>query len=109
MEDGGEFECPACGHKLDEDQLVEILNEHITTKDNYFESSVPANCAECEGYHTVVLYKDEYLCVRCFNDVTELEYCGWCSEGNTGNMRGSNWSGCGFCEGQAGHIRDKDD
>lgn len=106
MEDGGEFTCPNCKHKLDEEALVDAIDENIVTQDNYFENELPANCGECEGYHTVVLYKDKYLCVRCLDVSDQLENCGWCSEANTGNMENSSWSGCTVCDGRAGDLGD---
>jgi hypothetical protein len=57
----------ASAHKHDGQALIEHLNEFQITKDNYFDAIVPANCADCDGYHTVVQYKDEYLCVACLS------------------------------------------
>jgi hypothetical protein len=109
LDDGGRFVCFACGHKDDEQQIVESINEFKATKDNYFDAMVPANCSECEGYHTVVEYKDHFLCVRCFRVTEGLEQCGWCGEYNNGDMRESSYVGCGICDGAAGWHANKDD
>lgn len=107
--EGGTFNCAHCGHKEEEEEIFEKINQFVATSDNYFEALVPANCHECDGYHTVAEYEEQYLCVICLNHADELQVCGWCSEANTGNMEDSSWEGCTVCDGQAGHIADKDD
>ena len=106
LEDGGEFKCPKCKLKLDEAGLIDTLDKTIVTKDNYFDIDTPANCSECEGYHTVIPYEDNYLCVRCFEVTEQLEQCQWCSEANNGDMSNSAWAGCGVCDGRAGDLGD---
>jgi hypothetical protein len=107
--DGGTFICAHCGHKEDEEEIFEKINQFVATKDNYFEALVPANCGECDGYHTVVEYEDQYLCVMWLNYTDGLQVCGWCGEGNTGDMKNSSWEGCTVCDGRAGHLAHKDD
>lgn len=66
-----------------------------------------ANCAECDGYHTVVrLESDRHLCTECFGVFDDVQWCGWCNEPNTGDMDGSEWNGCNFCDGRSGWDRD---
>jgi hypothetical protein len=108
LQDGGEFTCWNCGHKDNERALVDQLNEFKLTQDNYYDAIVPANCGDCEGYHTVVQYRDKYLCVVCLAVVNELNQCGWCGEHNTGEMDGSSYAGCSACDGSAGWHADKD-
>jgi hypothetical protein len=69
----------------------------------------PANCGECESYHTVVAYDDKNLCIVCLDVATELSFCGFCNDANTGNMEDSYFSGCGHCDGKAGWEAGKDD
>ncbi len=107
--EGGEFNCARCGHKEDEQMIIDGINEFIATKHNYFEAEVPANCSECQGYHTVVEYKDHYLCVVCFALTDALEACGWCAEFNNGDMEDSDWKGCSVCDGKKGWESDRDD
>jgi hypothetical protein len=108
LHDGGVFTCPDCGRKDDQQELVERLNDFVATKDNYFDAIVPANCGDCEGYHTVVEYNDKYLCVACLAVTDELERCGRCGEYNTGNMDGSSYAGCTVCDGSSDWHSDKD-
>src|SRR6267378_972176 len=82
--DGGHFDCD-CGYSADEQGLVDALDETVVTKDDYMDNPYPANCGECEGYHTVVAYDDKNLCVVCLDVTTELSFCGFCNDANTGN------------------------
>ncbi|MGC1779727.1 MAG: hypothetical protein WBB34_17465 [Xanthobacteraceae bacterium] len=109
LKDGGTFKCSNCDHKDEEDELVKRLNEFEITKDNYFDAIVPANCSDCEGYHTVVEYREEYLCVVCFSVSEVLKQCGWCSEYNNGDMSESSYAGCSVCDGSMGWHARKDD
>ena len=75
LPEGGEFDCKSCGCKHSEHELVDGLNEFYATKDNYMDATTPANCSDCDGYHTVVEYGGKYLCVRCFAIAAELAAC----------------------------------
>lgn len=103
--EGGEFTCK-CGHTDDAQDIADHINEFVATKDNYYEANVHGNCVECDGYHTIVEYKDRYLCVSCFALAKSLETCGWCGESSNGDMEGSSWSGCSACDGRAGWDSD---
>ena len=106
LTDGSNFICSKCGYKCDESQLVDEINESPSTKDNYFENPYPANCGNCDGYHTVVAYKGGSLCVMCLDYTSDdLEYCSWCNEANTGDMSESEYKGCGQCDGNP-HWKD---
>ncbi len=86
--------------------FVDEINESPSTKDNYFENPYPANCGNCDGYHTVVAYKGGSLCVMCLDYTSDdLEYCSWCNEANTGDMSESEYKGCGQCDGNP-HWKD---
>jgi hypothetical protein len=106
--DGGHFSCE-CGHSLDEQGLVGALDETVVTKDNYFENPYPANCGECEGWHTVVARDDKNLCVVCLDVTDELSHCEFCSEASTGRLEDSYLYGCGQCDGSVGWHGNKDD
>jgi hypothetical protein len=101
--------CPECSKAIEPDHLVSALIDDAATHhavasgDDQFQ---PANCGECDGYQKVVNRGDRYFCAQCFGFSTLLEQCGWCSEMNTGDMEHSYFSGCGQCDGQAGHMRD---
>lgn len=108
LRDGADFSCE-CEHSLDESDLVGALDETVVTKDNYFENPYPANCGECEGWHTVVSKDDKNFCVRCLDVTDDLYYCEFCNEASTGKLEDSYLLGCGQCEGSAGYHADKDD
>jgi hypothetical protein len=108
LQDGADFSCD-CGHSLDEHDLVKALDETVVTKDNYFENPYPANCGECEGWHTVVSRGARNFCVRCLDVSDDLSYCDYCSEASTGTLEDSGPFGCAHCEGSLGHHATKDD
>jgi hypothetical protein len=109
IREGEEFSCTGCDKKLSEDELADELNEFFATPDNYLDAQVPANCGDCDGFETVVEYKDKYLCVRCFAVTDGLEACGWCGAFSSGDMENSYMTGCGYCDGNVGWHSDKDD
>jgi hypothetical protein len=107
----GFSKCVECGRKIEPNELAKLMSkDKIGTKD-YFESGLPASCAECESIETVIEFKDEYLCTGCFNiyKSEDLHQCEWCQTLNAGNIPDSFWKGCVVCEGRAGHERGKDD
>ncbi len=106
LTEGGEFACQFCDHKLSQDELVDEINQFSITKDNYFEANVPANCSECEGHGSVVLYEDNYLCVNCLRLTDSVNACQWCGEHSNGSMEDSYWLGCSMCEGSRGWHKD---
>jgi hypothetical protein len=79
------------------DDLVNALTDHdaahmgIADGDDRWE---PANCASCDGYHTVVKRGDIYFCANCFDWTDHVERCEWCNEPNTGDMEHTTVSGC---------------
>lgn len=109
LHEGGEFVCQHCEESEDEAEITSALNEFIVTHDNYFEAHVPAHCAECEGYHSVVEYQGKYLCVMCFYVTDQVNACGYCGDFGNGDMEDSSMSGCTVCEGSLGNLMSKDD
>lgn len=103
---GFRCEFDSCECEASEDELAGILHEGERSYDD-LSSRPPANCSDCDGYHTVIAYDGGYLCVTCFAWSDHLAHCEWCSEASTGDMEDSYWKGCGVCEGQSGW--DKDD
>lgn len=102
--------CSHCGHKITDEEVKDFATDDIVITKDDPDEHFEANCAECDGYHTVVRLKNGWwLCTQCFTpfEDNEISVCGWCNEPNTGDMEDSSWSGCGFCEGRAGW--DKDD
>jgi hypothetical protein len=98
--------CSACGTDFDEGDVAEMVDDDPGTKDNYFDRITPANCSSCDGYQTVVSFHDHYLCTACLHLADGLSACGWCGEGNNGDMEDSTWRGCNYCDGRAGWDTD---
>lgn len=107
-----DFVCSKCKHSIKSEQLAGVIDESEVTKDNIMDHHLPANCGECSGYHTVVLYSDNLLCSTCFDVSPEdsLTFCGFCSEATTQPLGDdSYYSGCDHCDGKAGWDAGKDD
>ncbi|WP_062177781.1 hypothetical protein [Sphingopyxis sp. C-1] len=85
--------------------IAERIDQDPATYDD-MDKATPANCSWCDGYQTVVMYQDHYICTACLELTGVIGICGWCSEGNNGDMEGSTWKGCNFCDGRAGWERD---
>lgn len=109
FEGGGEsIHCSTCDTVEEVDSLVERLNEECHRPDEASLAITPANCRECEGYHTVIEHNGQYLCLQCLDANDTLEQCEWCSEHSSGDMSDSYLLGCGICEGHAGWHGDDD-
>ena len=101
--------CEHCGEAIEPEHLVDALTDHdaahIGIKDGD-DSWEPANCGNCEGYHTVVRRGDHYFCANCFDISDGIEQCQWCNEYNTGDMEHSYSVGCSHCDGKVGWEKD---
>lgn len=101
--------CEHCGEGIEPEHLVDALTDHaaahigIKDGDDGWE---PANCGNCEGYHTVVRRGDHYFCANCFDISDGIEQCQWCNEYNTGDMEHSYSVGCSHCDGKVGWEKD---
>lgn len=97
--------CGHCGKGIEPEDLVDALTDdveaHIAIKDGD-DSWGPANCSNCDGYHTVVRRGDHYFCANCFDIADGIEQCQWCNEYNTGDMEHSYSVGCSHCDGKVG-------
>ena len=103
------FECDNCNYQVvGEDHIFDLLDENTvrgTKRD--LDSDTPANCDECQGYHTICEYDSGYLCVNCFAYFDQIGQCEWCNEPMSGNTEYTYVNGCEHCEGQAGwHAND---
>lgn len=106
----GWAKCADCGKSYEPSHLAELLEDHgaayIAVKDGG--GWWQGNCSDCDGYHTVVQTETEvWIATCCLTEHTDLSWCGWCNEPNTGDMDDSYYLGCNFCDGKAGW--DKDD
>ncbi len=104
--DSDRFTCPHCNTVEDVGSLVSRLNEEICKPDEASLALTPANCGECEGYHTVIERDGQYLCLQCLDLNKTVEQCEWCIEYSTADVSDSYLLGCGHCEGHAGWHSD---
>jgi hypothetical protein len=99
-------DCESCGTHFSVEELVNDLNDEIITNNNYFDALTPANCASCDGFHTVISWQESYVCLNCIEYTYELGLCDWCGEGNNGDLHGSSMSGCSACDGNVNLMED---
>lgn len=98
--------CPHCQTSYTQEELADLIDDDPATPDDCLDMQTPANCSFCDGYHTVVSYSEKFICSSCLQLSDHLETCGWCNDGNNGDMEDSNWKGCNHCDGRAGWDRD---
>jgi hypothetical protein len=100
--------CEHCKAGIEPEDLVDALTDqadaYIAMTDGG--NCDPANCGNCEGYHTVVSRGDFYFCTACFDIPEHVEQCQWCHEYNTGDMEHSHLFGCSHCDGKVGWEKD---
>lgn len=99
------FYCTNCQHKISDDfAIFDLLDQNTVrgTKDD-LDSDTPANCDECQGYHTVCDYEGGYLCTNCLTYFDSVARCQWCNDPMTGDTDYTYTTGCEHCEGNAGH------
>lgn len=101
----GDGQCD-CGHQFSPEELADILDAHRPGEMDHAPEYI--HCPDC--YHDAVFKVEEgYACLNCFQTFEEIGYCEWCSTPVAGGVgEDSNWRGCEFCEGYAGHMRDGD-
>ena len=98
--------CEHCEERIEPEHLVDALTKDVVGTKDYFETGLPANCGNCEGYHTVVECGGHYFCANCFDIFDDIEQCQWCNEYNTGDMEHSYSVGCSHCDGKVGWEKD---
>jgi hypothetical protein len=108
FEGDGWVACPHCQKSLEPEQLADALEDDGAAYETAKEGSEPrGNCADCDGYHTVVLTPSgRWIATCCLTEHEAIATCGWCNELNTGDMEMSYHTGCNMCEGHAGWTRD---
>ncbi len=104
------FTCEKCDHSIsDGEEIFSFLDQsEIRDIKDGQDLDTPANCDECQSYHSVCEYDVGYLCTNCltFFDSDSISQCGWCSDFMTGSAEDSYVTGCEHCEGYAGHHAD---
>jgi len=104
--------CDGCGKKLEPAEVADLIEADAPDTKAYLESGMPAHCALCGGFETVVAHGGKFLCASCFEsyDDRDLKQCDWCSSLNAGgDMEDSFWAGCAACDGSSGWHADRDD
>ena len=101
------FECDECGHKASDDALFDLLDQNpVRGTKHDVDSNTPANCDECQSYHSVCEYQDGYLCTNCLTYFEHLEKCEWCNDPMTGSSADTYAFGCEHCDGYACYVSD---
>ncbi len=102
------FVCDKCQHEVSgESGIFDLLDQNMVrgTKDD-LDSNTPANCDECQSYHSVCEYEGGYLCTNCFTYFDSVGQCQWCNDNMTGDTEDTYVTGCEHCDGYAGHHAD---
>lgn len=99
------FICEKCEHEVsDESEIFDLLDQNAVRGTKHdLDSDTPANCDECQGYHTVCEYEGGYLCANCFTYFDAVGQCQWCNDPMTGDTEDTYVTGCEHCDGYAGH------
>lgn len=99
------FVCDKCDCEVSgESEVFDLLDQNMVRGTKHdFDSDTPANCDECQGYHTVCEYEDGYLCSNCFAYFDAVGQCEWCNDPMSGNTEHTYVTGCKHCDGYAGH------
>ncbi|MDO9365714.1 MAG: hypothetical protein Q7T58_05155 [Methylotenera sp.] len=105
--DEGHTNCLGCGAYHNHEDLAEALIDQgvafIAAKEGNYDAYI-GNCADCDGYHTVVQVKETetWFCTECFIEPKQMVTCEWCNELSSVDMEGSYVRGCNQCEGMSG-------
>lgn len=102
---GSERTCLKCNEDIT--QALEAALDTRTPEDYLIEG--PINCVYCTGMGTVVEHVDKiFVCLECLQYEAGIRVCKWCNEGQIGggDLEHSYYSGCEFCDGHAGTMRD---
>lgn len=97
--------CKVCGHEVTQQDLSDALDTECMDPTDYHDAM---NCAFCGSHNTVVKHYDYYVCTDCLESSDEIAGCAWCSELQIGggDLKWSYQTGCDFCDGYAGWIKD---
>mgnify|MGYP003138195948 CR=1 FL=1 len=97
--------CGSCEHHVTAGEIADALNTEYSDPTDF---QAPMNCAMCSGYHTVVQHHETFICTECLATDNAAPTCEWCNERQIGggDLEYSYHSGCEFCDGQAGWIKD---
>lgn len=102
------FSCDKCDYETSGDsELFDLLDQNMVRGTKHdLDSVTPANCDECQGYHTVCEYEGGYLCTNCLTYFDAVGQCEYCGDYMTGDTEHTYTTGCEHCEGTAGRYAD---
>lgn len=108
MEPYDGFSCEECNCEVKgASEIFDLLDQNqVRGTKHDLDSNTPANCDECQGYHTVCEYEGGYLCANCFAYFNDVGQCQWCNDPMTGDIEHTYTTGCERCDGYAGHHAD---
>lgn len=102
---GSDRTCPTCRYEVTADDLTNVLDtEYYDPSD--FHTQI--NCAYCSSLGTVVQHHEIFICTECLETDVSAPLCEWCNEAQIGggDLDHSHYTGCEFCEGHAGWMKD---
>lgn len=98
-QESDDLNCPKCHHEISRNYIEDLID----TSDPFDEDNSTINCGLCSSAGDVVRHEDYYVCTNCFGIDENIEFCGWCSEGQIfADLEFSGYEGCGFCDGKKG-------
>ncbi|MBP6018785.1 MAG: hypothetical protein KA735_04785 [Burkholderiaceae bacterium] len=108
LENDGYSWCGQCHAEMTPEILYDLVDTAIKhhRPGDVVEHLVPANCVYCDGYESICEYHDRYLCTSCLVSTDSLSNCEYCSSPSNGNNEDTYASGCSFCDGAIGNIKD---
>lgn len=91
--------CGGCQTEFQPSDLARILDEDERGTKAYFESGMPAHCANCEATETVVAHGGRFVCASCFSayEADAFFECSYCGSRNAGELTDSAARGCVAC------------
>jgi hypothetical protein len=97
--------CLQCEFQLTNEDIAEILDTEIKNHDDYHG---PISCSHCCSVNHVVNHCDLYICTSCYTISDTADTCEWCNQTQIPGekLEDSFASGCEFCDGRFGHMKD---
>ncbi len=102
---GSDRTCQNCGCEVTASDLADVLDTEGYDPTDFH---TPINCAYCSSLGTVVQHHEIFICTECLERDVSAPTCDWCNEAQIGggDLDHSHYTGCEFCEGHAGWMKD---
>jgi hypothetical protein len=108
LENDGHSQCGQCYAAITPETLYNIVD--MSTKHHrpgdVVEHVVPASCDYCDSYESICEYHEHYLCTSCLIMTSSISLCEYCSSPSNGDNEDTYASGCSFCDGAIGNMKD---